>query len=351
MKFSARTIASFLKGEIEGNPDVEVSGVSKIEEGRPGTLSFLSNPKYTPYIYQTEASIVLVNRTFVPEKPVKATLIKVDNAYEAFASLLDMVAAQMMPVKKGKEDLCYISKKAQIGKDCYIGAFAYIADGARIGNGVKIYPGCYIGDNVEIGDNTILYAGVKIYHSCRIGKDCTIHAGAVIGADGFGFAPQTADHTYKKIPQIGIVVIENNVEIGANATIDRATMGTTLIRKGVKMDNMVHIAHNVEVGENTVMAAQTGIAGSSKIGSNCMFGGQVGVAPHVTVASGVKLGAQTGVHNSITEENAAMIGSPVENFRDFMKQQVLIRRLPELNKKVEQLMKEIEELKAKLKEK
>ena len=349
MKFSAKMIAGFLKGDIEGNPDVEVSDVAKIEEGRQGTLAFLANPKYNHYLYTTEASIVLINKTFKTEGPVKATLIRVDDAYKAFASLLEMVTSQMTPVKKGIEENAYISKKAQVGKDVYIGSFAYICDGAKIGNNVKIYPHVYVGDGVEIKDNTTLYPGVKIYHGCKIGANCTLHAGVVIGADGFGFAPQSEDNVYKKIPQIGIAILEDNVELGANATVDRATMGATIIRKGVKLDNMVHIAHNVEIGENTVMAAQSGVAGSSKVGRDCMFGGHVAIAPHISIANGIKMGGKAGANTTITQENTNWIGAPATLYVDFMKQQVMIRRLPDIKKQIDQMEREIKALKEKLK--
>ncbi len=346
MKFTAQTIASFLKGEVIGNPNVEVWDVSKIEEGKPGTLTFLANPKYTRYIYETNASIVLVNKDFVPEKEIKATLIKVDDAYQSLARLLELVQ-QSKPQKSGIEKNSYISESAKVGNDVYIGAFAYISENVTIGNGVKIYPQVYIGDNVVIGDNTILYPGVKIYADCRVGKECVIHAGAVIGADGFGFAPNS-ENNYKKVPQIGNVIIEDYVEIGANTCIDRATMGSTIVRKGVKLDNLIQIAHNVEVGENTVMAAQVGIAGSTKIGRDCMFGGQVGVAGHLTVANGVKLGAQCGVNSSINEENATLIGSPAMDYKDFMKCFVLFRNFTKIHQQIGTLEKEMKEVKEKL---
>jgi UDP-3-O-[3-hydroxymyristoyl] glucosamine N-acyltransferase len=347
MKFSAQTIATFLNGEIVGNPDVEVTDVSKIEEGRPGTLTFLSNPKYTKYIYETEASIVLVNKSFVPEKEISATLIKVDDSYQALAKLLELYQ-QSKPQKMGIESPSSISDKAVLGKDVYVGAFAYIAEGAKIGNDVKIYPQTYIGENVEIGDNTIIYAGVKIYNDCKIGKECVIHAGAVIGADGFGFAPGN-ENNYKKIPQIGNVILEDYVEIGANTCVDRATMGSTIVHKGVKLDNLIQIAHNVEVGENTVMASQTGIAGSTKIGANCMFGGQVGVSGHIVVANGVKLGAQCGVNSSITTENASLIGSPAMDYREFMKCFVLFRNFTKINQEIISLERDVKDMKEKLK--
>jgi UDP-3-O-[3-hydroxymyristoyl] glucosamine N-acyltransferase len=335
MEFNARTIAEFLSGEIVGDPDVKVNDVSKIEEGKPGTLCFLANPKYEKYLYTTGASIIIVNKDLVVTDKVNSTLIRVSDAYQSFASLLELYDS-FKPQKKGIEEPSFIASSATVGQDAYIGAFAYIGDNSRISDNAKIYPQVYIGENVKIGENTIIFAGVKIYHNCIIGSNCIIHAGAVIGADGFGFAP-SSENDYKKIPQIGNVIFEDYVEIGANATIDRATMGSTIIRKGVKLDNMVHIAHNVEVGENTVMAAQTGIAGSTKIGRDCMFGGQVGIAPHVTVANGVKLGAKSGVNSSLKKENDILIGAPVQNYSDFMKSYVIFRRLPELKTKLDNL--------------
>ncbi len=345
MKFTALMIANFLKGEIVGNPNVEVSDVSKIEEGRPGTLAFLANPKYNKFLYSTDASIVLVNKTLVIEGEVKATLVKVDNAYQAFAALLELYQ-QSKPGKEGIDKNCYISKSAETGKKVYIGAFSYIGEGVKIGNNVKIYPQVYIGDNVKIGDNTIIYPGVKIYADCKIGVDCVIHSGSVIGADGFGFAP-SSENNYKKIPQVGNVILEDYVEIGANTTVDRATMGSTIIRKGVKLDHLVQIAHNVEVGENTVMAAQSGIAGSTKVGRDCMFGGQVGISGHITVANGVKLGAQCGANSAITKENSAMIGSPAMDYKEFMKSYVHFRNFSKLVHQLNTMEKELKEMKAK----
>ncbi|HOT14421.1 MAG TPA: UDP-3-O-(3-hydroxymyristoyl)glucosamine N-acyltransferase [Bacteroidales bacterium] len=345
MKFTAQAIASFLKGEVVGNPDVEVSDIAKIEEGRPGTMAFLANPKYNKYLYETKASIVLVNKTLQIEGPVSATLIKVDDAYQCFAALLEMYQ-QAKPQKSGIESNCYISESATLGTDLYIGAFAYIDNNVKIGNNAKIYPQAFIGENVTIGENTVIYPGVKIYADCKIGANCVIHAGAVIGADGFGFAPNS-ENNYKKVPQIGNVVIEDYVEIGANTTIDRATMGSTIIRKGVKLDNLIQIAHNVEIGENTVFAAQTGVAGSTKVGKNCMFGGQVGLAGHITVADGVKLGAQSGVNASITKEDATMIGAPAFDFKEYMKCYVLFRNLPKLNAQLNQVERDIKEIKNK----
>jgi len=343
MKFTARSIADYLKGVIVGNPDVEVWDIAKIEEGRPGTLSFLANPKYSKYLYTTESSIVLINKDFITEGEVKATLVKVDDAYQSFAALLDLYQ-QSKPVKEGIEKNSFISEKAKIGEKVYIGAFTYVSDNCKIGNHVKLHPQVYIGDNVEIGDNTVIYPGVKIYPDCKIGAECVIHAGSVIGADGFGFAP-SSENNYKKIPQIGNVIIEDYVEIGANTAIDRATMGSTIIRKGVKLDNLIQIAHNVDVGENTVMAAQAGIAGSTKIGRDCMFGGQVGVVGHSVIANGTKLGAQCGVNSSVTKENSALIGSPAMDYKDYMKSFVYFRNFPKLIQQLYNLERELKELK------
>jgi UDP-3-O-[3-hydroxymyristoyl] glucosamine N-acyltransferase len=288
MEFTAATIAGFLKGEIEGNPDTVVRTVAKIEEGFEGALSFLANPKYEHYIYTTKSSIVLVNKSFVPASKVNATLIKVDNAYEAFASLLRLVD-QARPRKKGIHPTAVIEPTATVGPDVYIGPYTYIGENCVIGEGCSIYSHVSVGDRTRLGKNCTVYAGVKIYHECVLGEGCTIHAGTVIGSDGFGFAPQS-ETEFMKIPQIGNVVLEDHVEVGANVTIDRATMGSTIIRKGVKLDNLIQIGHNVEVGENTVMAALTGIAGSAKVGKNCMIGGQVGISGHIKIADGTKIG-------------------------------------------------------------
>ena len=335
MEFTAQAIAEVLNGTVEGNPAVKVSTVAKIEEGAPGALSFLSNPKYTKYIYTTQSSAVLVNNEFEPEHPVSTTLIRVADAYESFAKLLSLVAAAQRP-KAEIHPQAVIEKSAKLGSDIYVGALCYIGKNVSVGNNVQIYPQVYIGDNVTIGDNTILYAGAKVYNSCNIGSGCVIHSGAVIGADGFGFAPQT-DGSYQKIPQIGNVVIEDNVEVGANTTIDRATMGSTVIRKGVKLDNLVQVAHNAEIGENTVIAAQTGIAGSTKIGKSCMFGGQVGVSGHIAIADGIKLSAQTGVPNSLKEPNEIYIGSPALPTRKFSRSFVVFKQLPEMKRDLDRL--------------
>jgi len=343
MEFNAATIAGFLKGEIEGNPETKVNTIVKIEEGHEGALSFLANPKYEHYIYTTKSSIVLVNKSFVPSQKIGATLIKVDNAYEAFASLLRLVD-QARPRKTGIHPAAVIEPSAKVGSDVYIGPYAYIGENVVIGDKCAIYPHVYVGDNSSIGANCILNPGVKVYHECVIGMGCIIHAGSVIGSDGFGFAPQS-ENEYMKIPQLGNVVLEDNVEIGANVTIDRATMGSTIIHKGVKLDNLIQIGHNVEVGENTVMAAQTGISGSTKVGKNCMFGGQVGLAGHIRIANGTKIGAQAGILSEIKEENTAIIGSPAIDIRNFMKSSVLFKRLPEMKVKIDTLEKDVESLK------
>jgi len=343
MEFSAKQIAELIQGEIEGNPEVVISNVSKIEEGKPGTISFLSNPKYTRYIYETNASIVLVNKTFVPEKPIASTLIKVDDAYVAVAKLMQMYQ-EMKPKKTGIEQPSFIAESAMVGDFPYIGAFSYISDNAKIGNNVSIYPNCFIGENVMIGDNTVLYAGVKIYNDCVVGNNCILHAGSVVGSDGFGFAPDE-NNNYNKIPQMGNAVLEDDCEIGANTVIDRATMGSTILRKGVKLDNFVQIAHNVEVGENTVIAAMSGIAGSSVIGKNCMFGGHTGVIGHLKVADGVKMGAYTGIGNSIKEENAVLRGTPAIPIKDFNKSYAHFKQLPYLAQEIRQLKQELKELK------
>jgi UDP-3-O-[3-hydroxymyristoyl] glucosamine N-acyltransferase len=343
ISFTAEQIATVLNGTIEGDSSIEVNNFSKIEDGRPGTLTFLSNPKYTHYIYTTNASIVLVNDDFVAEHPIKATLIRCSNAYAALAVLLDMVE-KSRPQKTGVEPMSYISESATLGENVYIGAFTYIADSAKIGNNTKVYPQSYIGDNVQIGDNTIIYPGVKIYQGCIIGNNCIIHSGVVIGSDGFGFAPED-NGEFKKIPQMGIVLIEDDVEIGANTTIDRAVMDATIIHKGVKLDNLIQIAHNVEVGDNTVMAAQVGVSGSTKIGKQCMFGGQVGLGGHITIGDNANIGAQSGIISNI-EPGAKILGSPAIPVRDFFKSSVVFPKLPEIYKQIAQLQKEIEALKS-----
>ena len=345
MEFTAATIAGFLNGEIEGNPDIKVNTIAKIEEGQPGALSFLANPKYEHYIYETKSSIVLVNKSFVPSANIEATLIKVENSYEAFASLLRLVD-QARPRKKGIHATAIIETTAKIGSDVFIGPFTYVGENCIIGDGCSIYPHVYIGDNTKLGNNCTVNTGVKIYHDCILGEGCIIHAGTVIGSDGFGFAPQS-ESEFMKIPQLGNVVLEDHVEIGANVAIDRATMGSTIIRKGVKLDNLIQIAHNVEVGENSVMAAQTGISGSTKVGKNCMFGGQVGLAGHLKIANGTKIGAQGGILGDVKEENTAIIGSPAIEVKQFLRSSVIFKKLPEMKLKIDSLEKEIESLKKK----
>jgi UDP-3-O-[3-hydroxymyristoyl] glucosamine N-acyltransferase len=343
MEFTAAAIAEFLKGEIIGDPEIKVNTIAKIEEGHKGALSFLANPKYEHFIYSTESSVVLVNRDFIPSSPVKATLIKVSNAYESFASLMTLVD-QSRPKKKGIHPTAVIEKSARVGADAYIGAFAYIGENCVIGNNCRIYPHACIGDNTKIGDDCLIFSGVKIYHECIIGNKCTIHAGSVIGSDGFGFAPQS-ETEFMKIPQLGNVILEDHVEIGANVAIDRATMGSTIIRRGVKLDNLIQVGHNVEIGENTVMAGQTGIAGSTRIGKNCMFAGQVGIAGHLKVADNTKIGAQAGIAGDIKEENQIVIGSPAIEHRNFLRSSVIFKKLPELKSKIDYLEQELEFLK------
>jgi UDP-3-O-[3-hydroxymyristoyl] glucosamine N-acyltransferase len=347
MEFSANQIASIIGGVVEGNPNATVNNVCKIEEGAPKAITFLANPAYTEYIYSTKASIAIVNNSFSPEKtvPETLTLIKVADAYKAFATLLGYYN-KIKNDKTGIEQPSFISKSAQLEDNIYIGAFAYIGDNVILKKGAKIYPHTYIGDNVTIGENTVIQAGVKIYADCKIGNNCTIHAGSVIGADGFGFAPNS-ENNYEKVPQIGNVILEDYVDIGANVTIDRATLGSTIIKKGVKIDNLVQIAHNVEVGENTVMAAQTGIAGSTKIGKNAMFGGQVGIAGHLKIADGVKIAAQSGIGNNIETEGEIVQGSPAFKHSDYKRSFIVFRKLPELKNALDQLKKEFNDLKAK----
>ncbi|MBZ4675846.1 MAG: lpxD [Anaerophaga sp.] len=341
MEFTAKQIAELIQGEIEGNENQVVRDVSKIEEGRPETLTFLANPKYEHYIYTTEASVVIVNKSFKPGKPVKATLIKVDDAYQALARLLQFYESSL-PKKTGIEQPSFIHETSEMGDFVYVGAFAYIGEKTKIGKNVQIWPGAFIGEGVNIGDNTIVYSGVKIYKHCKIGSDCILHAGAVIGADGFGFAPGP-DGEYQKIPQVGNVVIEDLVEIGANTTIDRATMGSTIVRRGAKLDNLVQVAHNVEIGYNTVIAAQSGIAGSTKIGSNCMFGGQTGISGHLKVPDGTKLAAQTGIAGPIKKENTALMGSPAFDAMQFNRSYVIFKKLPDLYKQLQDIQQKIGE--------
>jgi UDP-3-O-[3-hydroxymyristoyl] glucosamine N-acyltransferase len=341
MEFSAQQIAEILTGKIEGDPNVTISYVSKIEEGKKGTLSFLSNPKYTQYIYETQASIVLVNEDFVAEKPLKTTVIRVENAYTSFAKLLE-VYSQIKLNKSGISVKAHVPASAKIGKYVYIGEFAVIGEGVVIGDHSKIYPQVFVGDNVRIGNNTTLFAGVKIYSDNVIGSDCILHAGVVVGGDGFGFAPQD-DKNYLKVTQIGNVVIENHVEIGSNTTIDRATLGSTIIRKGVKIDNLVQIAHNVEIGENTVIVAQTGISGSTRIGKNCMLGGQVGVIGHISIADDVKVAAQSGIGKTIINKGEILQGSPAFEIGKYRKSYIHFRNLNEIINKLDELERKLNE--------
>ncbi|MBN8703148.1 MAG: UDP-3-O-(3-hydroxymyristoyl)glucosamine N-acyltransferase [Bacteroidetes bacterium] len=341
MQFTAEQIAGLVKGIVEGNAEASVNQLSKIEEGTPNTLSFLSNPQYTPYLYTTDASIVIVAKDLVLEKELKktCTLIRVDDPRKSFATLLETYN-QIKNNKSGIEQPNFIAKTATLADNTYIGAFSYIGEGVKIGKNTKIYPNAFIADGCKIGDNTTIYSGVKIYADCVVGNNCTIHAGVVIGGDGFGFAPNS-ENNYHKIPHIGNVVLEDYVEIGSNSTIDRATLGSTIIRKGVKLDNLIQIAHNVEIGENTVIAAQTGVAGSTKIGKNCMIGGQVGIVGHLTIANNVKIAAQSGIGHSITQEGEIVQGSPAFGIGDYKRSYVLFRKLPSIQEKITELEKQL----------
>ena len=338
MIFKASQIAEILEGEVIGNPDAEVFTLSKIEEGDSGSLTFLSNPKYNNYLYSTKASIVIVNKSFVPENEISATIIKVNDAYDSFSQILEFYN-QAKNNKSGIEPQTVISANVKYGENLYLGSFSYIGNNVILGNNVKIHQNCFVGDNVIIGNNVSIFAGAKIHSETIIGNNCAIYSGVVIGADGFGFAPQT-DGTFKKIPQIGNVIIEDNVDIGACTTIDRATMGSTIIRKGVKLDNQIQIAHNVEIGENTVIAAQTGIAGTSKIGKNCMIGGQVGIVGHLTIGDNVRIQAQSGVSRNI-KDNEILQGSPTFAYNDFAKSYVHFKNLPKIVTEIEALKKTI----------
>lgn len=342
MEFTAQQIADFIQGKVEGDSTVRVSNFSKIEDGQPGTLSFLSNPKYNQYIYQSNASIILVNNDFIPEQEVKATLIRVPNAYEALALLMSLVE-QSKPKTTGVSEMAYISRTAVIAENVYIAPFVFIGEHVVIGKNVRIHAHCSIEQNSIIGDNTVLYAGVKIYSDTRVGNNCMLHAGVVLGSDGFGFAP-TGDGSYKKIPQMGNVIIEDDVEIGANATVDRATLGSTVICKGVKLDNLVQIAHNAEIGTNTVIASQSGVAGSTKVGRQCIIAGQVGIAGHIQVAEGTILGAQTGVANSIKTPNQAFQGYPAIPVNAFRRSTVVYKNLSDLQKMLYELQRKVTEL-------
>jgi UDP-3-O-[3-hydroxymyristoyl] glucosamine N-acyltransferase len=345
MQFTAAQIAMMINGKVEGNADVAVASFGKIEEAQKGQLSFLANPKYEEFLYSTEASIIIINETQELKQNIDATLIKVPDAYSAFATLLDKYQQIQRQQLNGIQQPAYVAATAKIGENVFIGAFAYIGENVIVGNGAKIFPNTYLGDNAVVGENSILHPGVKIYHDCLIGKNVTIHAGTVIGSDGFGFAPQ-ADGTLKKVPQIGNVIIEDGVEIGANATIDRATIGSTLIKSGAKLDNLLQIAHNVEVGNNSVIAAQSGISGSTKIGNNVMIGGQVGIVGHIKIADGTKINAQSGVSKSIKTPNSAVTGSPAFDYTAALRSQAASRNLPELEKRVIELEKKLKEMMA-----
>jgi len=336
MKFTAAQIAGILEGEVVGNPDAEVFKLAKIEEGTKGSLTFLSNPKYLNFIYSTEATITIVNRSFEPEQAITTTLIKVEDAYQSFSKLLEYYN-QVKLMKSGVEQPSVISENVSYGDNLYLGSFCYLGKNVVIGNNVKIYPNTFVGDNVSIGDNTILFAGVRIYSETIIGANCTLHSGCIIGSDGFGFAP-TEEGTFNKIPQIGNVILEDNVDVGSCTTIDRATLGSTIIKKGVKLDNQIQIAHNVEIGENSVIAAQTGVAGSTKIGYNCMIGGQVGIAGHLTIGNNVRIQAQSGIGKNLADGETVQ-GSPAFNYGDFSKAYVHFRNLPKIVSDIEDLKK------------
>lgn len=338
MKFTVQQIADILEGEVFGNPQAEVFQLSKIEEGTDGSLTFLANPKYEHHIYTTKATATIVSKSFVPENEVSTTLIKVEDAYKSFSKLLEYYN-QVKLMKSGVEQPSFVSENVTYGDNLYLGAFSYIGKNVKIGENVKIYPNCFVGDNSIIGDNTILFAGVRIYSETVIGKNCTFHSGVIVGSDGFGFAPNP-DGSYNKVPQIGNVIIEDNVEIGAATTIDRATLGSTIIRKGVKLDNQIQIAHNVEVGENTVIASQTGVAGSTKIGKNCIIGGQVGIVGHITIGNGVKIQAQSGIGKSLNDGDVVQ-GSPAFGYGDFAKSFVHFRNFPKIVSDIEELKKKL----------
>ncbi len=350
MKFSALQISEILDGTIEGDPEASVSEVAKIEEGKSGSISFLANPKYAEYIYDTGASIVILNRDFQLERKVAdhITLIRVDDAYASFAKLLEMYN-QVKSAKSGIGASAIIADSAEIGKDVYIGEGVVIGENVKIGDGAKIYPQTFVGDNSSVGSNTTIYAGCNIYSETQIGNECVIHAGVTLGADGFGFAPNQ-ENNYQKVAQIGNVIIEDHVEVGANSCIDRATLGSTIIKKGVKLDNLIQIAHNVEIGENTVIAAQTGIAGSTKIGKNCMIGGQVGIVGHIKIADGVKIAAQSGIGQTIEEENSIVQGSPAISIGDYKRSYVLFRKLPALNNTLNEIKKKLDQIKTSVSE-
>ena len=336
MKFTASQIAGILEGVVIGDPEIAVHKLAKIEEGQEGSLTFLANPKYTPFIYSTEASITIVNKDFEPEQELSTTLIKVDDAYKSFSKLLEYYN-QVKNNKTGVESPVFISETAKYGSDFYLGAFSYLGNNVQLGDNVKIYPNVYVGDNVKIGDNVMVFAGAKIYSESIIGNNCVIHSGAIIGADGFGFTPNQ-NGEYTKVPQTGNVILEDNVDVGAGTTIDRATLGSTILRKGVKLDNQIQIAHNVEIGEHTAIAAQTGIAGSTKIGKNCMIGGQVGIVGHITIGDRVKIQAQSGITRNVKDDETLQ-GSPALNYSDYNKSYVHFKNLPKIVSEIDKRMK------------
>lgn len=340
MEFTAGQIAALIGGELEGDSSLKINNIAKIEDGQPGCISFLANPKYEAYIYTTASSVVLVSKTFQAKQAIAATLIRVEDPYSSFTLLLHEYERLTSLTKSGIEDPVFTGNNSQIGANGYRGAFSYVGENCKIGDNVKIFPQAYVGDNVSIGDNTILHPGVKIYKNCVIGTHCTLAAGVVVGSDGFGFAPQN-DGTYKNIPQLGNVVIGNHVDIGANTTIDRATMGSTLIHDGVKLDNLVQIAHNVEIGANTVIASQTGVSGSTKIGENCVIAGQVGIVGHIKLANKTSVGAQSGVSKTVKDEGSILFGSPAIEYSNQMKSIVVYKKLPDLQKRIQELEKQI----------
>lgn len=327
MEVTAERIAQHFNGEIVGNPNIKVSSVAKIESGKPGNICFLANPKYEHHLYTCKASIIIINKTFLPKEPVEPTLILVENAYEAVASLLDLLNSLKRANRSGRAFSSKCAWSSKIGKGAYVGDFSYVGKKSKIGKGTQIYAQVYVGHDVTIGEDCILYPGVKIYDGCKIGNNCILHSNVVIGSDGFGFAPKQ-DGSYKKIPQTGIVTIEDDVEIGANSVVDRATMGSTIICKGTKLDNLIQVAHNVEIGSNTVIAAQTGIAGSAKVGSNCQIGGQVGIAGHIAIADRTNIGAQAGVLGSVKKEGETLLGTPAIDYKQYLKAYAIFRKLP-----------------------
>lgn len=345
MKFTAEQIAAYLHGDIVGDAKAVVRTFAKIEEGQPEAISFLANPKYEPYLYETQSSIVLVNRSFSPEKPVSATLIKVDDAYAAIASLMTLYERTVQK-RTGISPLAYVDETASVGADCYVAPFAYIGKGVKVGNGTQLYAHVVLEEGTEVGEDCVLYPNVSVYHGCRLGNRVILHSGCVIGADGFGFAP-TAEG-YEKIPQLGIVVVEDDVEIGANACVDRSTMGQTVVHRGVKLDNLVQIAHNCEVGAHTVMSAQVGVAGSTKIGRWCMFGGQVGIAGHAVIGDEVRSGAQAGIAGSLRKGHVTVQGSPAIDAHNFARSSVVYKKLPEMYAQLNQLQAELDALKKQL---